>query len=129
MDLLTGLDENGDVVFTDNRILSTELKKIAGFGKGGEKNYTGIVGGLQMQTYLVIADFKRRVNKHGEEYGMSVSIMLPPEALWGYNTVTGAYNESPAKSWKRIADRIGKIYPDADPDEIVRLIGKKPRDL
>ncbi len=70
MDLFMQRDEDGDIFFSDERILSTELKKKAGFGKGGEKNFPGIITGLQMQTYLVITDFQRRVNKRGEEYGM-----------------------------------------------------------
>ena len=39
---------------------SYELKKDAGFGKGGEKNFSGVVTELQMQTYLVTRDFDRR---------------------------------------------------------------------
>ena len=53
IDLVTGRDDDGDMIFPDIRILSTDLKKKAGFGKEGEKNYPGIVTGLQMQTYLV----------------------------------------------------------------------------
>ena len=51
IDLVTGRDDDGDMIFPDIRILSTDLKKKAGFGKEGEKNYPGIVTGLQMQTY------------------------------------------------------------------------------
>ena len=128
MDLLTGRDEDGDVTFPDEQILSTDLKKKAGFGKGGEKNYPGIITGLQMQTYLVITDFRRRTNKRGEEYGMAVSIMLPPEAVWGYENVTAVYNEKPSESWQKIVDRVKELYPDADEEDIIRLIGKKPED-
>ena len=76
MDFFIGEDEDGDAVFKDVRILSTDLKKAAEFGKGGDKNFPGVITGLQMQTYLVISDFQRRRNKRGEEYGMPVSIML-----------------------------------------------------
>lgn len=124
MDMLTGRDDDGDVTFPDDQILSTELKKKAGFGKGGEKNYPGIVTALQMQTYLVITDFHRRVNKRGEEYGMPVSVMLPPEAIWGYETVTAAYNEDPNVSRQRIADQIKEQFPAAADDDITKLIGK-----
>lgn len=79
-------------------ILSTNLKKQAGFGKGGEKNYPGIITGLQMKTYLVISDFKRRENKRGEEYGIAVSVMLSPEKLWRYDKVTKTYLEKPFES-------------------------------
>ena len=60
MDLLTGRDDDGDMTFPDTWLLSTELKKKAGFGKEGSKNFPGIITSLQMQTYLVIADFHRR---------------------------------------------------------------------
>ena len=126
MDFFIGEDEDGDTVYKDERILSTDLKKMAGFGKGGEKNYPGIITGLQMQTYLVIADFKRRKNKRGDEYGMAVSIMLPPESIWGYETVTAAYSEKPNESWDRIFGHVKEMYPGADDPEIIRLIGNKP---
>ncbi len=126
MDMLTGRDEDGDVTFPDDQILSTELKKKAGFGKGGEKNYPGIITGLQMQTYLVITDFHRRTNKRGDEYGMPVSVLLPPEAVWGYEHVTGAYNESPRESYDRIISRLKEKFPDAQDADIIKMIGKRP---
>ncbi|MBR1740276.1 MAG: hypothetical protein IJ733_00095 [Lachnospiraceae bacterium] len=124
MDLLTAQDEDGDIIWKEDQILSTVLKKQAGFGKGGEKNYPGIITGLQMQTYLVIVDFHRRVNKKGAEYGMPVSVLLPPEAIWGYETVTAAYGEKPEVSWQRIFDRVRELCPEADEKAVIRLIGK-----
>ena len=126
MDFFIGEDRDGDSVYKQARILSTDLKKMAGFGKGGEKNYPGIITGLQMQIYLVIADFKRRQNKRGEEYGMAVSIMLPPESIWGYDKVTAAYSEKPKESWNRIFDHVKETYPEAADADIIRLIGKAP---
>ncbi len=125
MDILTDRDAEGDVVWTEKNILSTELKKRAGFGKGGEKNFPGIMTGLQMQMYLVITGFRRRKNKKGEEYGMAVSVPQPPEAVWGYDLVTGAYAESPEESWKRICGRVKEVFPQAAGEDILRLIGKK----
>ena len=126
MDLLTGRDEDGDIIYPEIRILSTDLKKQAGFGKEGAKNFPGIVSGLQMQTYLVITDFTRRKNKKGAEYGMPVSILQPPEAVWGYEAVTKAYGEQPSESWGRIMDRVRTAFPGSDDSEIIKLIGKNP---
>ena len=124
MDMLTSRDKDGDTVFSDIKILSTDLKKQGGFGKGHEKNFPGITTGLQMQTYLVITGFERRVNKRGEEFGMPVSILQPPETVWGYEAVTSAYGETPAESRSRIVNRIRERYPDAPEAEIRKLIGK-----
>lgn len=126
MDFFLTEDEDGDVVFKDEKILSTELKKSAGFGKGGEKNFPGIVTGLQMQTYLVISGFERRKNKKGEEFGMPVSILLPPEAIWGNDKVTASYNEKPEESWEKILKHVRKMYPEADEEDITKVIGKRP---
>lgn len=126
MDVLTGRDRDGDVTFPAAYILSADLKKRAGFGGDGEKNFSGIITGLQMQTYLVTADFQKKRNKRGEAYGMAVSVMLPPEAVWGYEAVTSAYGEKPENSWLRIMQRVKELYPRAEEADIVKLIGKKP---
>ena len=111
-----------------DEILSKELKKMAGFGKGGLKNYPGIITGLQMQLYLVITDFQRRKNKKGAEYGMSVSVMFPPEKIWGYELVTSAYSEEPTESCQRIFDHVKELYPKSSNKAVSGLIGKNPID-
>ena len=126
MDVYLYENEEGDTVYSTERILSTDLKKQCGFGKGGSKNYPGIITALQMQTYLVITDFVRRKNKKGDEYGMAVSVMMCPEAVWGRDAVTSAYNETPARSWQRLFDHVKELYEEADDDAIIKLIGKKP---
>lgn len=45
---------------------------------------------------------------------MAVSVMLPPEKLWGYGRVTAAYNEEPVKSRERIMKHVKELYPNAD---------------
>ncbi|MCR4638607.1 hypothetical protein [Ruminococcus sp.] len=127
MDVLTDKDDEGDIIWTDKQILSTELKQLAGFGKGGEKNFPGITTELMMKTYLVTAGFHRRRNKKGAEYGMAVSVLLPPEAVWGYDRITSAYSEAPQDSWQRIINRVKELYPDAEEAEIIKLIGKMPK--
>ena len=116
---------DGDGGWKDEPVFSTELKKLAGFGKDGAKNYPGVVTDLQMQIYLVVVDFKRRKNKRGGEYGMPVSILLPPEAVWGYDAVTAAYGEPPEESARRIAERIRKHWPSADEKAIWRMVGRR----
>ena len=99
-----------------------ELKKQAGFYKGGEKNFSGIITELQMQTYLIIHDFRQKRNKKGAEYGMAVSVYMTPEELWGYDLVTSAYKETPEASMARIYRHVQEHYPDATEKQIRTLI-------
>ena len=126
MDFYLGEDEAGELIYREPRIMSTDLKQLAGFGPGGEKNFPGIVTGLQMQLYLVIAEFRRRESRRGKRYGMPVSILLPPEALWGREAVCGAYSIPPAESRRRIAAHMQTLYPGATEQIITKLIGKEP---
>ncbi|MCR5273401.1 MAG: hypothetical protein K6E13_10550 [Lachnospiraceae bacterium] len=125
MDVYISSDEDGDSEFPERDILSTELKKQCGFKKGGYKNYPGIVTALQMQTYLVISDFVRRKNKSGVDYGMPVSVLNTPEAVWGYKEVTKMYGDSPEQSRQKIIDHVRELYIDADDKTIEKLIGKQ----
>ncbi len=93
-------------------LFSFEIKNRAGFGKGGEKNFQGVLTELQMQTYLVMSDLRFRKNKKGEEYGMSVSMYTAPELLWGQEFVTSGYSEEPEKSLERIIAHVKKHFPD-----------------
>ena len=116
-------ESDDDPVFTGAAILSTDLKRRAGFGKGGEKNYPGILTGLQMQLYLVIGGFRRRQNKRGNDYGMPVSVIMAPESIWGYAMMTSAYGEEPAQSRQRIYEHTRRMYPGADGKSVIKLIG------
>ena len=125
MEHFMNVESEDEPEFNDAAILSTELKKSAGFGKDGAKNYPGILTGLQMQLYLVIGGFKRRVNKRGGEFGMAVSVIMTPESMWGYELMASAYDEEPAESWQRIFDHTKEHWP-ADEHAIIKLIGKRP---
>jgi hypothetical protein len=118
-------DPKRDGAWKDDPILSTELKRLAGFGREGAKNFPGVLADLQMRLYLVVADFRRRQNKRGGEYGMPVSILLPPEAVWGRDAVTAAYGEAPEASAKRIAEQMREHWPAADEKAIRRMVGRR----
>ena len=128
MECFVDPESDDEPVFTGAALLSTDLKQRAGFGKGGEKNYPGILTGLQMQLYLVIGGFRRRQNRRGNDYGMSVSVIMAPESIWGYDAVTSAYAEAPAESWRRIYEHAREMYPGADEKSLVKLVGKRPED-
>ena len=104
-------------------LLTHELKERAGFGKGGEKNFPGVLTQLQMQTYLIMSDFRQRRNKRGEPYGWHIAAMATPETKWGYDFVSAGYRETPAESWERIRRHTAERYPGAEEAAVRRLLG------
>ena len=99
-----------------------ELKPAAGFGKDGYKNFDGCMAQLQMQTYLVPKEFRKRKNKKGEEYGWSIAVMATPESIWGKKLVRKAYKEDPEKSRERIFQQVQKRYPFAAESDIRKIL-------
>lgn len=107
----------------NNEIYSCNLKKMAGFGKDGEKGFDGAVTNLMMQMYLCNCHFKKRINKKGLEYGWDVAVYSSPEHIYGYDYVTSYYSEDPQDSWKRIADYMHDVYPVANEKQIKKVLG------
>ena len=110
-----------DQFLTHEELFSYELKELAGFGKGGEKNFPGIVTDLQMQTYLTVKDFRCKKNKKGQDYGWAIAVYCMPEQIWGYEAVSAAYKEEPEISKQRIFDRIKEEFPWATEKQIRKL--------
>ena len=101
---------------------SFAAKQAAGFGKDGEKNFEGIVTELQMQTYLVVRDFRQKRNKKGQPYGWHIAVYTMPETIWGYEMLSAAYTEEPAFSRARITEHIQTVYPIATEQQIKSLL-------
>ena len=125
MDAL-GLDDEGKSA----EVMSNELKTLAGFGKradgsAGEKNFEGILTGLQMQSYVVMSDFRQRKNKKGQSYGWHIAMISTPETKWGYDYVTSSYSEEPAQSWQRIVSQVRDCVPGVKDAAIHKVLGIK----
>lgn len=115
-----------DLFDTDAEYFSFEAKGKAGFEKGGEKGFEGVITQLQMQTYLLVNDFRHKKNKAGNEYGMAVAVYAMPEHKWGYDYVTSAYSEDPLDSGMRIVKHMLEEYGIAAPEQIKKLLGLRP---
>ena len=102
---------------------SFELKRLSGFGKEGEKNFEGTVTDLQMSGYLLIRDFRRRLNKRGLPYGWPISVYTTPEALWGYEYISSAYSVEPVQSGALVCQQVLKSFPAATEDTLRRVLG------
>ena len=95
----------------ETELFSFALKAGAGFGKGGEKNFEGVLTDLEMQTYLCIGDFRQRRNQKGQPYGWHIAVITTPERKLGYAQVTEAYRESPQASRERVLAHLRRFFP------------------
>lgn len=111
-----------DVLEQAEYLPSNEIKKLAGFGKEGEKGFEGAMTSLQMQTYISVHSFRRRKNKKNEEYGWSVANYIISEKLFGAEHVRSAYSLSQTEAKHRIMQRVKDRFPAASEAVIERMI-------
>ena len=105
-------------------LMSFEIKALAGFGKaGGEKNFDGVLTELQMQTYLLLSDFRQKKNKKGESYGWHIAVVETPETKWGRSFVTSEYSDDPEASWQKIQAQVRMHFPEAEEKGIQKVLG------
>ena len=102
---------------------SFQLKRLAGFGREGEKNFEGTLTDLQMGGYLLIRDFRQRINRKGRPYGWPISVYSTPEALWGYEHITSAYSAPPAASRELVYQQVQKNFPAASEAALQAVLG------
>ena len=98
-----------DTINLHGALLSKELKRICGYRKGGNTGFDTAITRLQMQTYVTIADFVYQQDKFGRTYGWGVAQYTTPEAQFGYDYVTSAYDRQPEESMGLIVEHLMKV--------------------
>ena len=111
-----------DVIAEQGPLLSKELKRVCNYRKGGNKGFETVITRLQMQSYVCIKDFVYLQDKVGNPYGWGVAEYSAPEALFGYEAVTSAYQRDPQESRERIVEHLSLLLPQAWDDQIAKLI-------
>lgn len=101
-----------DLLSQEESLLSPDLKRRAGFGKGGHKGFDQVMTELQMQTYVCIRSFDQRLNKQGQPYGWNVTRYIRPELQIPESVMDAAYAEAPEKAFARMIDHLQTILPD-----------------
>lgn len=112
-----------DTLAGHGSLLSKELKRLAGYGRDGEKGFDGVITRLQMQTYVIITNFAYAVDKFGREYGWGIARYGTPEAMLGENWLEAAYREEPAASRQRVYAHLQTLLPRATEKQLRRLLG------
>ena len=111
-----------DVMYEYEGLLSTDIKKMAGFGKEGMKGFDSVLTQLQMQTYLTVKAFEYKKDKQGKTYGWGVGRYIMPEKYYGEDLVRSAYERDPEESLERLLEQAAKIAPEAGRKELMKLL-------
>ena len=102
--------------------LSTSLKRLGGYGKGGRKGFETVITRLQSQGYVLISDFVYARSKDGNTYGWGLSQYSTPERFFGPSFRETVYAKTPEESCERILRHLMKILPQADEKSLRKLL-------
>lgn len=104
-------------------ILTKELKRLLDYRKGGNTGFETVITRLQMQTYVVIADFEYAVDKRGRQYGWGIARYSLAESIAGETFMDALDGRTPEESRERIVEHLMKVLPHADVNAIKKLVG------
>lgn len=113
--IITYLSEHGGV-------LSTEIREALNYGKNGNKGFDTVITRLQMQTYILPQSFEYKKDRKGREYGWGVARYTLSEDWLGRKACRSRYKEDPQTSFRKMLDRLEDILPDADEEQLIRLL-------
>ena len=111
-----------DLIKENEPITSKKLKEIGNYKKGGKIGFETLITKLQEKCYIVTSDFVYLRDKNGNPYGWGVAEYSTPEKFFGKTFASKVYKRSPEKSYERLFNHLQEILPDADDEDIERLL-------
>lgn len=111
-----------EIILEKERILSRHLKESLNYRKGGNTGFETCITRLQMQSYVCIADFVYAQDKYGRPYGWGVAQYTTPEAIFGYDLITSAYQRDPQESSERMLRQLSSILPSASLQHMIKIL-------
>ncbi|MBQ6089348.1 MAG: hypothetical protein IJK95_07295 [Firmicutes bacterium] len=112
-----------ELVGANEPVLSKSLKILGNYRKGGAKGFDTIITRLQMQTFVLVNDFKYMTDRNGKEYGWGVAEYATPEWFFGDEFYKKTYSKSPEESYSIIYEHLRKLFPGAAEADIRKVLG------
>ena len=103
-------------------VISTRLKQIAGFQKGGKKGFDTILNRLMAECYVLTSDFVYQLDRHGTPYGWGIAQYATPEAFFGSSFSDTVYERSPEESLQKLMLHLKDLFPDTEEAVIARFL-------
>lgn len=132
-----------EVLVENESMISRQLKAASGFtlsrkrksfnpddptkpfeNKKNGMAFDSLIAGLEMGTYVCIADFEYLISKKGEPYGWGLARYCTPEAMYPdlFPIKEKVEGRTPKQSQKRILDHLCQVLPDMDRKKVENFI-------
>ncbi len=104
-------------------MVSTELKRLCGFGGKGEGGgFDAEIARLQMTTFVTTASFGYAIDRFGRPYGWGLATYALTEQVFGADFVEEAGKIPPLEAKARILSRARELCPGAPEKRLERLV-------
>lgn len=100
------------------QVLSKYAKRECGFSKG----YDSTVTRLQMQTYVVLSDFRYSISREGVPYGWGNAVLEPADRWLGPELTAVPEDRTPEASLERLISHLARAVPGADEAALRRAL-------
>lgn len=107
-----------DILSLHGSMLTHELKTLAHMEKGFETT----LAALQMQTDITVQCLEYKRDGKGMPYGWGQARYATPEIVFGEVLVQARYEDDPAISFKRLAEQLQKLFPNASEKQILMVL-------
>jgi hypothetical protein len=105
-----------------DKILNAETKAIVKKEKSHREGFDTAITKLQMSANLITADFEYLYDKEGKRYGWGVARYCTPEDYFGAEAFE-KLDRTPEESRQRINEYLKRMLPDANEEQINKIIG------
>ena len=119
-----------DLIDASAPVLSKALRETGGYAYSGrwqktdgKKGFDTIITRLQMECYLVVADFTYMTDKKGNPYGWGVARYTTPEKYYGKSFTRAVYQRKPEESKERLLTHFRRILPRANEKQLLKILG------
>ena len=103
-------------------LLSSRLKQLGDFRRGGRRGFDGIMTRLQEQCYALICDFVYQTDRFGRQYGWGVGVYSTPEQHLGADFSRAVYQREPEESRDLVLERLSALCPGTPMEKLRRFL-------
>jgi len=102
--------------------LSTYLKRLGNYRKGGRTGFDASITRLQAQGYVLTDDFVYAVDRRGNTYGWGTAEYTTPEKFWGAEFTEKVYQRTPEESYQRLLAHLAGLFPGEKESALHRFL-------